>query len=139
MLPRPSKGLKDNADFLEEISKSTMDAGLVHHRFVSGDGELVVIDQWETADQFQSFLDGNAKVAHVMSSIGMTEAPEISVFDSIDAAGTVWMDSFSLKSARRWRTTNVAAAAIAGRLSDETSGVPRHRQHDLQRRVHRYW
>ena len=83
------EGLNDSADFLEEISKSTMDAGLLHHRFVSGDGELMVIDEWETADQFQSFFDGNAKVAQVMSSIGMTGAPEISVFESIDAAGTV--------------------------------------------------
>jgi hypothetical protein len=83
------EGLHGNAQFMEEISASTLDAGLLHHRFVSGDGELVVIDEWETAEQFQSFFDGNPKVAQVMTSIGMTGAPEISVFGSIDAPGTV--------------------------------------------------
>ncbi len=83
------KGLHANAEFLEEITASTKDAGLIHHRFVSGAGHLVVIDEWENADQFQKFFDGNPKVAEVMSSIGMTGAPEISVFESVDAAGTV--------------------------------------------------
>jgi len=82
-------GLRDNAEFLEEITASTKDAGAIHHRFVSGDGELVAIDEWETAEQFQSFFDGNPKIAEVMASIGMTGAPEISVFQSIDAPGTV--------------------------------------------------
>ena len=83
------EGLHDNAEFLEEITASTKDAGVIHHRFVSGDGELVVIDEWETAEQFQGFFDGNPKVAEVMGSIGMTGEPVISVFESIDAPGTL--------------------------------------------------
>jgi hypothetical protein len=83
------EGLHDNAEFLEEITASTKDAGAIHHRFVSGDGELVAIDEWETAEQFQSFFDGNPKIAEVMASIGMAGAPEISVFQAIDAPGTV--------------------------------------------------
>jgi len=83
------EGLHENAEFLGEITASTKDSGMLHHRFVSGDGELVAIDEWETAEQFQSFFDGNPKVAEVMATIGMTGAPEISVFGSIDVAGTV--------------------------------------------------
>jgi hypothetical protein len=49
----------------------------------------MVIDEWETAEQFQSFFDGNPKVAEVMASIGATGPPEITLFGSIDAAGTV--------------------------------------------------
>lgn len=83
------EGLHTNAEFLEEITASTKGAGNIHHRFVSGDGELVVIDEWETAEQFQSFFDGNPKIAEVMTSIGLTGAPVISVFESIDAPGMV--------------------------------------------------
>ena len=83
------EGLHSNAKFLEEINESTRGAGMLHHRFVAGDGELVVIDEWETAEQFQSFFDGNPKVAEVMASVGMTGPPEITVFGSIDAPGTV--------------------------------------------------
>jgi heme-degrading monooxygenase HmoA len=81
--------LHANAEFLDEISKSVRGAGMLHHRFVAGARELMVIDEWESSEQFQSFFEGNPKVAEVMSSIGMTGAPEISVFGSIDAAGTV--------------------------------------------------
>jgi hypothetical protein len=83
------EGLNSNGKFLEEISESTRGAGIIHHRFVSGDGELMVIDEWETAEQFQSFFDGNPKIAEVMASIGMTGPPEITVFESIDAPGTI--------------------------------------------------
>ena len=83
------EGLQSNAEFLEEITESTKGAGMLHHRFVSGDGELMVIDEWETADQFQSFFDGNPKIAEVMASIGMTGPPQVTVFGSIDAPGTI--------------------------------------------------
>jgi heme-degrading monooxygenase HmoA len=82
-------GLQGNAEFLEEITESTKGAGMLHHRFVAGEGELMVIDEWETAAQFQSFFEGNPKVAEVMASIGMTGPPAISVFESIDAPGSV--------------------------------------------------
>ncbi len=83
------EGLRSNASFLEEITASTKGAGMLHHRFLAGNGELVVIDEWETADQFHSFFEGNPKVAQDTESVGMTGTPEISVFDSIDASGTV--------------------------------------------------
>jgi hypothetical protein len=83
------EGLHSNAKFLEEITESTRGAGMLHHRFVSGDGELMVIDEWETEEQFRSFFDGNPKVAEVMAFVGMTGPPEITVFGSIDAPGTV--------------------------------------------------
>jgi hypothetical protein len=88
-VPKAIEGLHSNAKFLEEITESTKGAGMLRHRFVSGEGELMVIDEWETAEQFQSFFDGNPKVAEVMASIGMTGPPEITVFGSIDAPGTV--------------------------------------------------
>jgi len=50
--------------------------------------ELMVIDEWETAKQFQSFFDGNpSRRRH--GFYRMTGPPEITVFGSIDAPGTV--------------------------------------------------
>jgi hypothetical protein len=86
---KATEGLHANAEFLEQISESTKGAGLLHHRFVAGDGELMVIDQWDNAEQFQSFFDGNPQVAEVMGSIGMTGPPTVSVYEDIDAAGSV--------------------------------------------------
>ena len=83
------EGLQANAALLEEITQDTKGAGIIHHKFVAGDGEVVVIDEWETAEQFQDFFQGNPKVERVTSLIGVTGAPEVSVYDSFEAAGAL--------------------------------------------------
>lgn len=82
------KGLQANAAFFEALSGSAKSGGALHHQFAAGDGELVVVDEWETAEQFQAFFAGNPKIAEVMGSIGVTGDPQVSVFGSIDVAGT---------------------------------------------------
>ena len=50
----------DHGDTLqEEITEDTKAGGLIYHTFVAGDDELVVIDEWDTAEQFQTFVAGN--------------------------------------------------------------------------------
>ena len=83
------EGIHANASFFEGMTSITKDAGLLSHRFVSGDSELMVVDEWKTAEQFQSFFAANPKIGEVMGSIGMNGAPKISVYESIDAPGTV--------------------------------------------------
>ena len=70
-------GLQANAALLEEITEDTKAGGIIHHTFVAGDAELVVIDEWETAEQFQSFFEGNAKVAKVMDSLASPALPPL--------------------------------------------------------------
>lgn len=82
-------GLQANAALLEEITEDTQASGLIHHTFVAGEGELVVIDEWTKAEQFQNFFDGNTKVAKVMESIGVTGPPTIAFYNEVEAAGKV--------------------------------------------------
>jgi heme-degrading monooxygenase HmoA len=82
-------GLQANAALLEEITEDTKSGGLIHHTFVAGESELVVIDEWKTADQFQSFFEGNAKVEKVMESIGVTGPPVVAIYNEVDAPGKV--------------------------------------------------
>ncbi|HMK99418.1 MAG TPA: hypothetical protein VK428_04455 [Acidimicrobiales bacterium] len=82
-------GLQANGALLEEITEDTKGGGLIHHTFVSGEGELVVIDEWETAEQFQSFFEGNAKVAKIMESVGVTGPPAIAIYNEVEAPGKV--------------------------------------------------
>ena len=83
------EGLPENASFFEKTTASTKGAGIISHRFASGDGELMVIDEWKTAEQFHSFFAANPKIGDVMGSIGMNDAPVISVFESVDGPGTI--------------------------------------------------
>ena len=80
-------GLQDNAALLEEITEDTKSVGIVHHTFVAGESELVVIDEWETAEQFQSFFEGNAKVAKITEAVGVTGPPTVAIYNEVEAAG----------------------------------------------------
>jgi heme-degrading monooxygenase HmoA len=82
-------GLKSSAALLEEITEDTKAAGLIHHTFVAGEGEIVVIDEWKTAEQFQSFFEGNPKVAKVMESAGVTGPPSVAIYNEVEVAGKV--------------------------------------------------
>ena len=83
------EALQANAALLEEITEDTKGSGVIHHNFVAGDGELVVVDEWESAEQFQGFFEGNPKVERVMSLIEITGPPAVSVYNSFDAAGAL--------------------------------------------------
>jgi heme-degrading monooxygenase HmoA len=83
------EGLQNNAALLSEISGSVTDKGMLHHRFVAGDGELLVIDEWDSEAQFRAFFDGDQRVGQVMSDAGASGPPTVTIYQSIEAAGTV--------------------------------------------------
>ena len=73
---------------LEQLSEDAKNQGGIHHRFAVGDGILLVINEWESADSFMSFFQGNEVVAEVMRAAGAQGEPEISIGEAIDAPGT---------------------------------------------------
>jgi hypothetical protein len=83
------EGLQGRGEFLGKISEIAKGSGMLHHRFVAGDGEIIALDEFETAEQFQSFFDANSEIADVMASIGMTGPPTVSVYQAFDAPGTL--------------------------------------------------
>jgi len=82
------EGLHGNAQFLEEITESTRGAGMLHHRFVSGDGELMSSTNGRPPSNSKaSSTETQGRRRH--GFYRMTGPPEITVFGSIDAPGTV--------------------------------------------------
>ena len=67
---------QSHPDKLEAISADARQRGCMHHRFGVGDGFMVVIDEWETAEQFRSFFEGNEQIAEVMQTAGAQGEPE---------------------------------------------------------------
>ena len=82
-------GLQANAELLEEITEESKGGGIIHHTFVAGESELVVIDEWKTAEKFQSFFEGNAKIAKVTEIIGVTGPPVVAIYNEVEAPGKV--------------------------------------------------
>lgn len=80
--------LKENGPLLEEITVDAKKQGAIHHGFAAGEGQMVVIDEWDTAEHFQAFFDGNPKVEKVTTALGVTGPPTMEVLEKGEALGT---------------------------------------------------
>jgi hypothetical protein len=82
------QAIASQAALIEEISEDSKKLGCEHHRYGEGDGELVVIDEWQSAEGFQRFFEGNPKVQQVIESVGVQGPPNIAIFRVVEAPGT---------------------------------------------------
>jgi hypothetical protein len=77
------QALTDRADEFRAISDRARSAGGLHHRFGIGDGFVVIVDEWETIEQFQQFF-GNPELQAFIGSVGADPAPpEITVAEAV--------------------------------------------------------
>ena len=82
------RALASNAALLDEITEDAKRLGAHHHRFLEGDGELLVLDEWESAEAFHGFFEDNSKVRKITDAAGVEGPPRIEVFAPVEAAGT---------------------------------------------------
>ncbi len=75
-----------NADLLKKISEDARSKGAIHHQFAVGDGYIMIIDEWETADAFTGWFEGNESVGEVMRESGVQGEPEISIGEAFESA-----------------------------------------------------
>jgi heme-degrading monooxygenase HmoA len=71
-------------DFLE-VQANSVKAGALHHEFLRGDGEVLVLDEWGTAEQFQQFFGGQPKIGEIMAAAGVTEPPSFEFYEVMDS------------------------------------------------------
>lgn len=74
----------EQADVVRRIAENARSRGALHHCFVEADGEVMVIDEWETADAFQAFFEGNEEIPGVLAAAGVAGPPEITVHRKLD-------------------------------------------------------
>lgn len=60
--------------------------GAIHHRFGVGDSYVLIVDEWESADQFEAFF-GNPDLQAFIASAGgdTTSSPDITVTEAISS------------------------------------------------------
>lgn len=80
------QALVDHADQLAKFSELSRSSGAVHHRFGVGDGFVLVVDEWESAGQFQEFF-ANPDLQAFIGTMGADPGPpEITVTEAVDSA-----------------------------------------------------
>jgi len=76
--------LVDAEERLRGIAESAKQAGAIHHRFGVGDGFVIVMDEWETAQAFQAFVSSD-EIAQVMRDAGAQSEPEVEITEAIES------------------------------------------------------
>jgi heme-degrading monooxygenase HmoA len=71
----------EHADDLKGISERARGRGAIHHAFYEGDGEVIIVDEWETPEAFTTFFDDEAEnIGPLMAAAGVGGAPGQPVF-----------------------------------------------------------
>ncbi len=80
------RSMSDRAGEFEKTAERGREAGALHHRFGIGEGYVLVVDEWETAEQFEKFF-GDPELQAFIGSVGAdaSTAPEITVTEAISS------------------------------------------------------
>ena len=66
------RSVEQNRDEFLSIAKRAKERGAIHHSFYAHDGEIVVVDEWESAEAFQAFYAAEEKnIGKLMSDAGI--------------------------------------------------------------------
>jgi len=74
----------DRHDDFVAVKAEAEAAGALHHIFVAGDGEVLIIDEWDDAKSFEAFFD-NPTIASMMGEAGVEGPPEVSVYEVLES------------------------------------------------------
>ncbi len=81
------QALADRAGEFEKIAGAARAQGAIHHRFGIGDGVVLVVDEWETVEQFQQFFSNPELQAFIGSVGGDTSSPpDVIVSEAVASA-----------------------------------------------------
>lgn len=70
-----------NPEKVNEISTSAKAGGSTGHRFGIGDGQIVTVDYWESAEQFQAFIM-SPELQATMTEMGAQGEPVVTIWNA---------------------------------------------------------
>jgi quinol monooxygenase YgiN len=77
------QSLTDRADEFAKLAEESKGVGGLHHRFGIGDGFVLVVDEWESVEQFQAFMANPDLQAFIGAVGGAPVPPEVIVAEAI--------------------------------------------------------
>jgi heme-degrading monooxygenase HmoA len=76
-----------HASEMEQVTKTAVSKGAITHRFLQGDGEIVILDEWDSAEHFQEFFSSQPVIAQMMQEAGVAGPPDVKVYESLKTVG----------------------------------------------------
>jgi hypothetical protein len=78
-----------HAEAIGRIMEVAKGKGLIAHRWVRGDGEVMAVDEWPDAESFQAFFDAaQSDIGPLMEAAGVAAPPDVTVWRPVDIDDT---------------------------------------------------
>jgi heme-degrading monooxygenase HmoA len=75
----------DHQDKMREIADRAKAGGCLSHAFYgSEDGQVLVVDEWDSPESFQSFFESDQDIPQMMQEIGVTSEPRTNFFRKLE-------------------------------------------------------
>jgi len=70
-------------DRIMAVAQRGKSMGAIHHRFAASNGEIVVIDEWESREQFERFFSSTPDIPELMQAVGAQAEPDVTFYEPI--------------------------------------------------------
>ena len=79
--------MRDQPATFEALAAEVKSCGCLHHRTAVRGNELLVIDEWNSVADFDTFYPNHPGLLEVLDDLGLEEAPEVSYWDPMPDPG----------------------------------------------------
>ena len=80
------KVASENEDAMRGIADRGRSRGAAHHAFYAGDGEVLIVDEWDSAESFKAFFEEEGpNIGPLMAQAG-AQPGEPEFYEKIDSA-----------------------------------------------------
>jgi heme-degrading monooxygenase HmoA len=70
------RAANEHRDLMLGIADRAKGYGAIHHDFYEGDGEVLVVDEWENPEAFQAFFEAEGQnIGQLMGAAGIQGEP----------------------------------------------------------------
>jgi heme-degrading monooxygenase HmoA len=82
---RAEQMASDQAETIKGVSEKARASGCLSHRFYgSDDGQILVVDEWESPEAFQQFFESTPEIPAMMADMGVTSEPDVTFWRQLD-------------------------------------------------------
>ena len=75
----------DHQDKMREIADRAKAGGCLSHAFYgSDDGQVLVVDEWDSPESFRSFFEADEDIPQMMQEVGVTSEPRTNFFRKLE-------------------------------------------------------
>jgi hypothetical protein len=75
----------ERADVIKKIMGIAISNGLIAHRWFRGEGEIIAVDEWPSAENAQAFLAAaEPEIGPLAGAAGVSGPPEVKFYGKVD-------------------------------------------------------